>query len=123
MIPAEEDREHPLGDYGCCPIGDLVADSPYGGEVLDLRLGHDGLGDGHPCVAEVGNPVAEVLQACLDAGVTDGAWSHIYASPVLAEVHRHTEDPNRLAFVFKQRQSLPNDGDRPPPRSVLPVFV
>ena len=123
MIPAEEDREQTLGDYGRGPLGDLFSDALYGGEVLDLLSRHDGLGDRHPCVAEVGNPVAEVLERSLDAGVTDGAGSHIHASSVLAEIHRHTEDSDRPAPVFKQWQFLPNAGDRPPPRSVLPVFA
>ena len=77
-------------------------------------------------VTDLGNagvPIPEVVQGGLDASVADGAGSHIYASTVLAEVHRHTEDPDRFALVLKQRPSLPNVVGRPPPRSVRPVFV
>src|SRR5215211_1817627 len=123
MIPAEEDREQPLGDYGRGALGDLFADALHFREMLALLPRGDDLGDGHRGVAEVGDPVAEVLEASRDAGVTDGARSHIYATSVLAEIHGYTEDPDLLVPVLRQRQSPPNDGGRLPPRSVRPAFA
>src|SRR5215210_9481806 len=44
VIPAEEDREHPLGYYGRGPLGDLLTDALYRGEVLYLLPRRDGFG-------------------------------------------------------------------------------
>ena len=62
MIPAEEDREQPIGDYGRGPFGDLCTDALYGGQVLDLFSRSDDLWYGHSRVPEVGNAVPEFLE-------------------------------------------------------------
>ena len=71
--------------------------------MLDLFARIDHLGDGHPGVPEVGYPIAEVLQRILDAGVADGARTHVHAPSVLSEVHGDAEEPDRLALVLKHR--------------------
>ena len=117
VVPSQEDGKEPFGDYGCGPLGDLLAHALYGGEVLDFFARIDHLGDGHPGVPKVGYPVVEVLERVLDTGVAYGAGSHVHAPTVLAEVHGHAEEADRLALVFKQRWYLPNVVGRPPPRS------
>src|SRR5919112_58271 len=117
VVPAQEDGEEPVGDDGRGPLCDLIAHALYGGEVLDVFARIDHFGDRHPGVSEVGDPVAEVLQRVFDTGVAYGARSHVDAPSVLAEVHGHAEEADRLALVIRQRWYLPNVVGRPPPRS------
>src|ERR687889_41581 len=118
VIPPEEDREQTLLDFGGGLVAALSTAAFSGGDLLPLSPRRDSLGDGHTCVPEVCNAVAKVPQACFDARVADGARSHIYAAPVLPQVHGNTEDPDLSATVFRQRRCLPNVAGPPPLRSV-----
>ena len=117
MVPAEKDREQPLGDNAARAPGDLLADDPHGVEVPGAFLGLDELGDGDAGVPEVRYRVTELGDGVLEARVADGARAHVDAAAALAEVHGHTEDPDGPAPVLRQKRSPPTSAGPPPPRT------
>jgi hypothetical protein len=116
VVAAEEDGEVTLGGHCLGPPGDLLADIPDGSQVLYLPFFLYGLGERGRGVTEVLYPVAELLERRLQPGVADGGGPHVHPAAVLAEVHRHPEDPGRPPCALKQTRHPQSAAGRRRPR-------